>query len=238
MANLGGKLTLTEVSKIECQLKVNKPEEADTAPLRNQRHPIGITYGRESRTPHTARGAVALLDRGVSVPLKDIRLPFRKPPAPAQVVMRRPPAGRAYSLGPGVPLVRVTAEQMNKFTKEEEMAFLATHGKQVSRMVAHTLCRGCISRRLLVGATAWLVRNWIDTEYVSTAMRSFVFLLGTDPFYEYYQISREDKPDEAETEPKKQGELKTVFEPSHSPFGFVWQVADATGWKVSIYWKV
>ena len=26
LANLGGKLTLTEVSKIECQLKVNKPE--------------------------------------------------------------------------------------------------------------------------------------------------------------------------------------------------------------------
>ena len=32
MANLGGKLTLTEVSKIECQLKVNKPEEAEAAP--------------------------------------------------------------------------------------------------------------------------------------------------------------------------------------------------------------
>lgn len=27
MANLGGKLTLTEVSKIECQLKVNKPSD-------------------------------------------------------------------------------------------------------------------------------------------------------------------------------------------------------------------
>lgn len=27
LANLGGKLTLTEVSKVECQLKVNKPEE-------------------------------------------------------------------------------------------------------------------------------------------------------------------------------------------------------------------
>lgn len=27
LANLGGKLTLTEVSKIECQLKVNKPED-------------------------------------------------------------------------------------------------------------------------------------------------------------------------------------------------------------------
>ena len=27
LANLGGKLTLTEGSKIECQLKVNKPED-------------------------------------------------------------------------------------------------------------------------------------------------------------------------------------------------------------------
>ena len=30
--------------------------------------------------------------------------------------------------------------------------------------------------------TERVVRNWIDTEYVSAAMRSFVFLLGTDPF--------------------------------------------------------
>lgn len=28
LSNLGGKLTLTEVSKMECQLKVNKPEDA------------------------------------------------------------------------------------------------------------------------------------------------------------------------------------------------------------------
>lgn len=31
LSNLGGKLTLTEVSKLECQLKVNKPETADTS---------------------------------------------------------------------------------------------------------------------------------------------------------------------------------------------------------------
>ena len=28
LANLGGKLTLTEVSKLECQLKINKPEDS------------------------------------------------------------------------------------------------------------------------------------------------------------------------------------------------------------------
>ena len=121
-------------------------------------------------------GAAALLDRGVSVPLKDIRLPFRKP-LRLRVVMRRPRLGGLIRLARVYLSLGVTAEQMNKFTKEEEMAFLATH-----RMVAYTLCRGWISRRLLVGTTAWLVRNWIDTEYVSAAMRSFVFLLGTDPF--------------------------------------------------------
>lgn len=31
LANLGGKLTLTEVSKLECQLKVNKPDDGSPA---------------------------------------------------------------------------------------------------------------------------------------------------------------------------------------------------------------
>lgn len=30
LGNLGGKLTLTEVSKLECQLKVNKPADGGT----------------------------------------------------------------------------------------------------------------------------------------------------------------------------------------------------------------
>lgn len=51
-------------------------------------------------------------------------------------------------------------------------------------------------------------------------------------FYEYYQISRDDESDAAETEPQDDGELRSEREPSHSPFGFVWQIADATGWSV------
>lgn len=76
-------------------------------------------------------GAAALLDRGVSVPLKDIRLPFRKP-LRLRVVMRRPRLGGLIRLARVYLSLGVTAEQMNKFTKEEEMAFLATHGKQLS----------------------------------------------------------------------------------------------------------
>ena len=127
-------------------------------------------------------GAAALLDRGVSVPLKDIRIPFRKKPLKLRVVMRRPRLGGLMRLARVYLSLGVTAEQMGKFTKEEEMAFLAAHGREVSRMVAYTLCRGWISRKLLVGLTAWMVRNWMAPEYLDAAMRRFIFLLGTDPF--------------------------------------------------------
>lgn len=126
-------------------------------------------------------GAAALLDRGVSVPLKEIRLPFCKP-LRLRVIMRRPRLGGLIRLARVYLSLGVTAKQMRKFSKEEEMAFLVAHGKAVSRMIAYTLCRGWISRRLLVGPAAWLVRNWVETEYLSAAMRNFIFLLGTDPF--------------------------------------------------------
>ena len=53
---------------------------------------------------------------------------------------------------------------------------------------------------------------------------------GYRKFYEYYQISRDDESDEAASEPTKEGELATEYEGSHSPFGLVWQIANATGW--------
>lgn len=55
---------------------------------------------------------------------------------------------------------------------------------------------------------------------------------GYRPFYCYYQIGGADESDEAEDEPKKEGELRTEYEGSHSLFGFVWQIASATGWSV------
>ena len=126
-------------------------------------------------------GAAALLDRGVSVPFTEIRLPFCNP-LRLRVVMRRPRLGGLIRLARVYLSLGVTAEEMKKFSKEEEMAFLVAHGKAVSRMVAYTLCRGWISRRLLGGPAAGLVRNWVETEYPSAAMRNFIFLLGTDPF--------------------------------------------------------
>lgn len=129
-----------------------------------------------------AEGAAALLDRGVSVPLKDIRIPFRKKPLKVRVTMRRPRLGGLMRLARVYLSLGVTAEEMGKFTKEEEMAFLARNGKKVSRMIAYTLCRGWWSRHFLVGFTAWWVRNWMEKEYLGAVMHNFIMLLGTDPF--------------------------------------------------------
>jgi len=41
-----------------------------------------------------------------------------------------------------------------------------------------------------------------------------------------------EKADEAESEPEGERELRSRYEGSHSPFGFVWQIASATGWSV------
>lgn len=126
--------------------------------------------------------ASALLDQGLSVPLKSVRLPFLKHPLEVRVVMRRPRLGGLIRLSRVYLSLGVTAAEMEKFSKEEEMAFIRSHGKSVSQMIALTLCRGWWSRHLLLGVTSWWVRHFMDPVYLSGAMRHFVFLLGTEAF--------------------------------------------------------
>lgn len=126
--------------------------------------------------------ADALLDVGVSIPLKSFRLPFRKKPVQLRVTMRRPTMNGVIRISREYLKMGVSSEEMWHFDKEEEMQFLAEHGKGVSRMIAHTICRGWLSRHLLVGLTAWLIRNWVEHEYLLAAMTKFVCLMGTDPF--------------------------------------------------------
>ena len=176
-------------------------------------------------------GADALLDIGVSVPLKAFHIPFRKSPLELRVTMRRPYMSGQILFARTYLSMGITSEEMWGFSKEEEMQFLASHGKAVSRMVAYTLCRGPFSRRVLLRPVAWLIRNFMEQRYLVGAIKRFVSLMGTDPFIPIIR-SAADESDELETEPKKEGELKSRYEGSHSPFGFVWQIASATGWSV------
>lgn len=127
-------------------------------------------------------GAEALLDTGLSVPLKEWHLPFFNKSIELRVTMRRPTLAGQIRIAREWLAMGVTGEEMWHFSKEEEMKFLVDHGKKISRMIAYTLCRGWISRHLLVGLTAWAVRNWMENKYLVGVTKKFVGLMGTDSF--------------------------------------------------------
>lgn len=127
-------------------------------------------------------GAEALLDAGVSVPLLEFHVPFRDKPVPLRVTMRRPCLGGMVAIAREWLRTDTTAEQMWNFSKEDEMRFVATHSMELSRIVAWTLCRGWVARKLLVGPVAWAVRQWMQPRHMASVMKRYVALMGTDPF--------------------------------------------------------
>ena len=100
--------------------------------------------------------AEALLDRGVSVPFKDIRLPFRKKPLKVRVTMKRPTLAGQIEIGRQYLEMDITAEEVRTMPKLEQMRFMAKHGKCLSRIIAYTVCRGYIYRHLLVGTDPFM----------------------------------------------------------------------------------
>ena len=127
-------------------------------------------------------GAEALLNAGVSVPLKEIRLPFKKRPVRLRVTMKRPYMSGQLRIARTYLSMGVTSTQMESFTKEEEMEFLVKHGKAVSRIIACAICQGYVSSRLFVGLVAWFVRNFVEYRYMKVAFRTFIRLMGTKSF--------------------------------------------------------
>lgn len=126
--------------------------------------------------------AETLLDAGVSVPLRAIRIPFRKKPWVIRLTMRRPRLSTQIRIA-GIYLgMGVTAEQMRKFTKEDEMRFLSDHGRDISRMAALAVCCTTLRSRLAGRPLAWVFRNWVDTPYLMAALTRFIMLLGTKSF--------------------------------------------------------
>lgn len=150
-------------------------------------------------------GADALLDVGVSVPLKAIRIPFRKNPVELRVTMKRPYLSGQIRFARTYLSMGVTSEQMWNMDKEEEMTFIAEHGEDLSRMVAYTICRGWWSRHLLLWATAWFVRNMMESSYITGAIKRFVSLMGTDPFIPIIRSAEKTNPMTLRLSQKKKG---------------------------------
>nr|DAX27109.1 MAG TPA: hypothetical protein [Caudoviricetes sp.] len=125
--------------------------------------------------------ADALLDIGISIALKEFRLPLRKRPVKLRVTLKRPYMSGQIRFARTYLSMGVTYEEMDKFTKEQQMQFVATHGHKIALMLADAICVGPV-KRLFVRPVAWFIRNCVEQRFLLGGMRKFVSLMGTDPF--------------------------------------------------------
>ena len=123
----------------------------------------------------------ALLDIGVSIPLFQWKIPFRKKPVSLRLVMRRPKFGTQIRIARKFLSMGVTYEQMQNFTKDEQLEFIAQYGKTVAQMVALTICRGKLSG-IFAPLLAWLLLWLVDDTFLLLANLHFIPLIGTQHF--------------------------------------------------------
>mgnify|MGYP000994086369 CR=1 FL=1 len=144
----------------------------------------------------------ALLDVGVSVPLKPIRLPFRKKRLLLRLTMRRPRLSTQIKIARLYLSLGVTYAELEALDKDGQMRFIAEHGKTISNMVALTMCGKWWKPVWLV---SWILRHWVDNLYMQVAMMKFVLLLGTESFTNIIRSAEMTNPMKLRLSQKKKG---------------------------------
>lgn len=144
----------------------------------------------------------ALLDVGVSVPLKPIRLPFRKKRLLLRLTMRRPRLSTQIKIARLYLSLGVTYTELSALDKDGQMRFIAEHGKTISDMVALTMCGKWWKPVWLV---SWILRHWVDNLYMQVAMMKFVLLLGTENFTNIISSAEMTNPMKLRLSRKKKG---------------------------------
>lgn len=137
--------------------------------------------------------ADALLNRGVSIPIKEIKIPFRKRPIKLRVTLKRPYMSGQIEFARTYLSMGVTAEQMAAFDKEDQMRFIAHHGSKISRMIAYAICVGSL-KRIFLHPVSWFIRNCVEIRYQVAAAHRFVSLMGTDPFISIIRLAERTNP--------------------------------------------
>lgn len=149
--------------------------------------------------------AEALLDIGVSLPFKAVRIPFTGKRFALRMTMKRPCLGNQIRIARHYLKIGVTYEQMKVFEKHEELAFLATHGKRISKMIALTICRGAFSGWLLSPFVAWFIRWFVPDAFIMGANLQFITLLGTKDFMNIIRSSEIANPLRPRLSQKRKG---------------------------------
>lgn len=144
--------------------------------------------------------AEALLNVGVSLPLKTFRIPFRRAPVQLRLTMRRPCMSGQIEVARTYLSMGVTSDEMERFSKDQQMRFLVDHGGKICRMIALT-----IARRPFVRPLTWFIKHFVKYEHQMGAVREFVSLMGTDPFIPIIRSAEKTNPMRLRLSQRKKG---------------------------------
>lgn len=122
----------------------------------------------------------ALLDIGISVPLRPLR--FRKRQITPRVTIKRPPLGGLLRILRIWLTLNITAEQLEKLDENGRLQFMANHGRAVSKMVALMVCSGFLSGKLFTPALAAFLRWRCHPDSMLYAAGVFMQLQDTKSF--------------------------------------------------------
>lgn len=136
----------------------------------------------------------ALLDIGVSLPFKAVRIPFTRIKKTFRITMRRPCLGSQIRIARHYRRLGVTYDEMKAFTKDEEMEFLDKHGKRISKMIALTICRGFFSGWIFSPLMAFIIRWFVPDIFLQGANLNFISLLGTRNFLNIIKSAERTNP--------------------------------------------
>jgi hypothetical protein len=110
-----------------------------------------------------------LLDLGVSIPLRPLRfLDLKK--EPRKITVRHPYLGGLIRMNKQFLEIGVTHEEMKNYGIDQNISFIAKHGKMVSYIVAGAIVRGYFSYMLFGRLVAWWLRWRVHPVFLSEAI--------------------------------------------------------------------
>jgi hypothetical protein len=133
-------------------------------------------------TDEELKASRLILDLGVAIPVRPLRFFNIKKNARRTITIRRPYMGGLVRMCEHVMRIGVSHEDMTKFTIDENVDFVAKHGKAVSMVVAGAIVRGYFSYKLFGRTVAWWLRWRVHPVFLVEAMFQVVENIDISPF--------------------------------------------------------
>jgi hypothetical protein len=127
------------------------------------------------------RASELILDLGVAIPIRPLRfLDLKK--KPKTIIIRQPPMGALIRIGKAKMKIGVSAEEMKEYTVDQNLEFIAKHGKAVSEIVTMAILTGYFSHLFFHRVVAWWLRWRVHPLFLSEALFQLFENVNIGPF--------------------------------------------------------